>query len=188
MAGTPTELVSGIVTRYSSPEFRFDVCPRDSHLARGSVRRCVLASREWVLICLLSGFLGDTDDDARRNGGSCHVSADEFDRATWRARRTLLDRLQRIGASWLRGFRAHNVAYADDTFTQYKGAQASAMDQAAHHARSCEVVQMLARLAETRAAHEHGSDPEFTIDQMIERDTGGHDVAARVGSSELDSE
>src|SRR5215469_3285806 len=92
MAGTPTELVSGIVTRYSSPKFRFDVWPRDSHLARGSVRRCVLASREWVPICLLSGFLGDTDDDARRDGGSCHVSADEFDRATWRARRTLLDR------------------------------------------------------------------------------------------------
>ena len=29
---------------------------------------------------------------------------------------------------------------------------------------------MLARLAQTRAAHEHGSDPEFTIDQMIGRD------------------
>ena len=107
---------------------------------------------------------------------------------TWHDERSALnaiDRLQRIGASWLRGFRTHNVAYADDTFTQYKGAQTSAMDQAAHHARSCEVVQMLARLAETRAAHEQGSDPEFTIDQMIERDTGGRDVAARVGSSEL---
>jgi hypothetical protein len=50
----------------------------------------------------------------------------------------------------------------------------------------CEVVQMLARLAETRAAHEHGADPEFTVDEMIERDTGRRDVVAGVGSGELD--
>jgi hypothetical protein len=41
-----------------------------------------------------------------------------------------------------------------------------------------EVVQVFARLAETCAAHEHGADPEFTVDEMIERDTGRHDVAA----------
>ena len=45
---------------------------------------------------------------------------------------------------------------------------------------------MLARLAETRAAHEHRADPEFTVDEMIERDTGRRDVAAGVGSGELD--
>src|SRR5580692_7217640 len=45
---------------------------------------------------------------------------------------------------------------------------------------------MLARLAETRAAHEHGANPEITIDEVIERDTGGRDVAAGVRSGELD--
>src|SRR5580693_6858352 len=60
------------------------------------------------------------------------------------------------------------------------------MDQTAHHAMYCEVVQMLARLAETRAAHEHRADPEFTVDEMVERDTGRRDVAAGVGSGELD--
>jgi hypothetical protein len=38
------------------------------------------------------------------------------------------------------------------------------MDQAAHYAMLRELVQMLARLAETRVAHEHGADPEFTVD------------------------
>jgi len=60
------------------------------------------------------------------------------------------------------------------------------MDQTAPHAMKCEVVQMLARLAETRAAHKHGADPEFTVDEMIERDTGRRDVVAGVGSGELD--
>ncbi len=45
---------------------------------------------------------------------------------------------------------------------------------------------MFARLAETRAAHKHGAAPEFTVDEMIERDTGRRDVAAGVGSGELD--
>jgi len=45
---------------------------------------------------------------------------------------------------------------------------------------------MLARLAEARAAHEHRADPEFTVDEMIERDTGRRDVAAGVGSGDLD--
>ena len=49
-----------------------------------------------------------------------------------------------------------------------------------------EFVQVLARLAETRAAHEHGADPEFAVDEMIERDTR-RDVAAGVRSGELDS-
>jgi hypothetical protein len=39
------------------------------------------------------------------------------------------------------------------------------MDQAAHHALSCEVVQMLTWFAETRAPHEHGADAEFTVDE-----------------------
>jgi hypothetical protein len=59
------------------------------------------------------------------------------------------------------------------------------MDQGAHHAVLREVVQMLARLAETRAAHEHGADPKFTVDEMIERDTGRRDVAAGVASASL---
>src|SRR5262249_3449271 len=62
------------------------------------------------------------------------------------------------------------------------------MDQAAHHAMSCEVVQMLARLAETRAAHEHGAHAAVTVDEMIEGDAGRCDVAVRVGSGELDPE
>src|SRR5580704_6259307 len=62
------------------------------------------------------------------------------------------------------------------------------MDQPTHHTMQCEVIQMLARLAETRAAHEHGADPEFTVDEMIEWDTGRRDIAAGVGGDELDPE
>ena len=47
---------------------------------------------------------------------------------------------------------------------------------------------MLARLAETRAAHEHGAKPEFTVDEMIEGDTGRCDVAAGTRSGEFDPE
>src|SRR5215472_3139750 len=62
------------------------------------------------------------------------------------------------------------------------------MDQTAQNAVLREVFQMLARLAETRAAHEHGADPEFAVDEMIERDTGRRDVAASVGRGDLDPE
>jgi hypothetical protein len=47
---------------------------------------------------------------------------------------------------------------------------------------------MFARLAQTCAAHEHGADPKFMVDEMIERDTGRRDVAAAVRDGELDSE
>ena len=46
---------------------------------------------------------------------------------------------------------------------------------------------MLARPTETRAPHEHGADPG-PVDEMIERDTGRRDVAARFGSGKLDPE
>jgi len=45
---------------------------------------------------------------------------------------------------------------------------------------------MLTWFAETRAPHEHGADAEFTVDEVIERDTGRRDVAAGVGSGKLD--
>ena len=44
------------------------------------------------------------------------------------------------------------------------------MDQTAHNATLREVFQMLARPSETRAAHEHGPDSKFTVDEMIESD------------------
>ena len=62
------------------------------------------------------------------------------------------------------------------------------MNQTVHNAMLREILQMLTRLAETRAPHEHGADPEFTVDEMIEWDTGRRDVAARVGGGELDTE
>src|SRR5215469_6611120 len=62
------------------------------------------------------------------------------------------------------------------------------MNQTVHNAMLRENLQMLARLAETRAPHEHGSDPEFTVDEMIEWNIGRRDVAARVGGGELDTE
>ena len=62
------------------------------------------------------------------------------------------------------------------------------MDQATHHAALGEVIQVLARLTETRATQERGADPEFTVDEMIERDAGSRDVAAGLRSGELDPE
>jgi hypothetical protein len=59
------------------------------------------------------------------------------------------------------------------------------MDQTAHNATLREVVQVLTRLAEARAAHKHGADLKFTVDEMIERHTGCHDVAAGFSASSL---
>ena len=52
------------------------------------------------------------------------------------------------------------------------------MDQATQHARLCELFQMLAWLAQASAAHEHGANLKFTVDEMIERDTTRYYVAA----------
>jgi hypothetical protein len=41
------------------------------------------------------------------------------------------------------------------------------MNQAAYNAVLREILQMLARLAETRAAHQHSADVKFAIDEMI---------------------
>jgi hypothetical protein len=47
---------------------------------------------------------------------------------------------------------------------------------------------MLARLTQTRAAHEHSADPKFTIREVVERDAGGHDVTAGVSGVKFDTE
>jgi hypothetical protein len=52
---------------------------------------------------------------------------------------------------WLRVFRAYGVANADNVRAQNLRPEAPAMYQAAHHATLRDVVQMLARFAETRA-------------------------------------
>jgi hypothetical protein len=44
------------------------------------------------------------------------------------------------------------------------------MDQTAHNAVLRDVLQMLARLAKTRAAHEHRADAKFVVDKMIQWD------------------
>src|SRR5258708_39340160 len=84
--------------------------------------------------------------------------------------------------------RTREVDDEDDTFAQDLGPRPPAMDQTVHHATLREVLQMLARLAETRAAHEHRADQKITVNEMIERNTRRHDIAAGVGSGELDSE
>jgi hypothetical protein len=76
----------------------------------------------------------------------------------------------------------------DDAFAQDLSTQPSAMDQTAHDAMLREFLQILARLAKARAAHEHRTDAKFTVDEMIQWDTRGRNVAAGVRGSELDSE
>lgn len=62
------------------------------------------------------------------------------------------------------------------------------MEQTAHDATLREVVQMLARFAETCAAHENRADSKFAVNKMIERDTARRDVAAGIRSGEFDPE
>ena len=62
------------------------------------------------------------------------------------------------------------------------------MNQTAQDAMMREVLQMLARLAETRATHQHGADMKFAIDEMIQRNTGCRNVAASFGGGELDTQ
>jgi len=76
----------------------------------------------------------------------------------------------------------------DEAFAQNLSPQTSAMDQTAHDAMVREFLQILARLAETRAAHEHRTDAKFMVDEMIQWDTRGRNVAAGVRGRELDSE
>jgi hypothetical protein len=80
----------------------------------------------------------------------------------------------------------HNVADVDNAFVQNLRPEAPAMDQTTHNTALCEVLQMLARLAETRATHEYRPDSKFTIDKMIERDTRCCDVSAGFCSGEPD--
>jgi hypothetical protein len=83
------------------------------------------------------------------------------------------------------GFRANGVADVDDAFAQDLSPQTSGVVQTAHDAMLREFLQILARLAKARAAHEHRTNAKFTVDEMIERDTGRRDVAASVSSGEL---
>jgi hypothetical protein len=72
----------------------------------------------------------------------------------------------------------------DDAFAQYLCPQTSSMDQTAHDAMLREFLQILARLAKTRAAHEHRTDTKFTVDEMIQWDTRVGDSPPE-GSAEL---
>ena len=49
--------------------------------------------------------------------------------------------------------RVNGIANTDEAFGQDLSPQPPTMNQAAHNAMLCEVLQMLARLAETHAAH-----------------------------------
>jgi ACS family tartrate transporter-like MFS transporter len=49
------------------------------------------ASGQRFLVCILPRFLGDTDDDAKRGSGRCHIRTDQFNRATRRICRKLRD-------------------------------------------------------------------------------------------------
>jgi hypothetical protein len=58
------------------------------------------------------------------------------------------------------------IANTDEALGQNLSSQPPAMNQAAHNAMLCEVLQMLTRL-ETHAAHQHSADVKFAIDEMI---------------------
>jgi hypothetical protein len=62
------------------------------------------------------------------------------------------------------------------------------MDQPAHHSLLGEALEVLARLAETRADHEDGPYPELAVHEVVERNAGGRDVPSGLGRRELDAE
>jgi hypothetical protein len=62
------------------------------------------------------------------------------------------------------------------------------MHQTTHDSRLSKIIQMLARLTQTRAAHEHGADPKFTLREVVEWDAAGHDVTASVSGGKFDTE
>src|SRR5919108_3243788 len=81
---------------------------------------------------------------------------------------------------------ADDVADADRALGQDLGAQTSAMDQAFHHARHRQLVEILARLAQARPAQAYRPDPERAADEMVEWNALRRDVASCLGRRELD--
>jgi hypothetical protein len=85
-------------------------------------------------------------------------------------------------------FRTHSVAEANYALAQYQGPAGLRDGSGRSSRRLGEAIQVLAWLTETRATQERGAHPEFTVDQMIERDAGSRDVAAGLRSGDLDPE
>src|SRR5262245_55446983 len=80
-----------------------------------------------------------------------------------------------------------DVADADQAFGQDLGAEPAAMEEPAHQpGPRGQLLEVLARLAETRAAHAHAADQEHAVDEVIERDARRCDVATSLGRGELD--
>jgi SAM-dependent methyltransferase len=69
----------------------FDVLPLDLDPTRDDFHDCVLAAGEWVLVCLPSNFLGDTDDDPKRGSSGRQLRTDQFNRTTRRTYWKLCD-------------------------------------------------------------------------------------------------
>ena len=76
----------------------------------------------------------------------------------------------------------------DDAFIQNQRPETPTMDQTAHNPNLRETLQILARLAQACATHKNSTNAKFTVDEMIEWDTQGRNVAAGVGGGKLDSE
>src|SRR5438309_1425095 len=73
-------------------------------------------------------------------------------------------------------------------FSAYLRAQPAAMDERRHDAVAREAVQVLARLAEPRAAQPHLADAEHAVHQVVERYTARRHVATCLGRRDLDAE
>src|SRR5207237_9648485 len=85
-------------------------------------------------------------------------------------------------------FGPYDVADPDDTLAENLRAQPAAMDERRHDAVAREAVQVLARLAEPRAAQPHLADAEHAVQQVVERYTARRHVAKCMGRRDLYSE
>jgi hypothetical protein len=79
------------------------------------------------------------------------------------------------------------VTDSDDAIGQDLGTQAAAMDEGGQNFGLCEAGEMLARLAQADAAQAHFTDLKFFIDEMVEGDTLGDDVAAGITGCQFDA-
>jgi hypothetical protein len=68
----------------------------------------------------------------------------------------------------------------DNTLVENSVSQTCTMGERTPYPRFREFFQMLARFRKTRAAQENRADPEFTINEVTEWNSGGHHVAAGI--------
>src|SRR5580658_2649719 len=76
----------------------------------------------------------------------------------------------------------------NDAFVQDQCSETSTMNQTAHDTTLRELLQIFARLAKARAAHDHSPDEKFLIYEVVKRDTRGCNVTPGIRGAEPDSE